>query len=865
MLFDVDEYHHDMSLFHTTLPTHGMSMFMSLRFLYCLQTLMAIVAMFSSLRGGLVADDTTPAANSVANTIAWQDLKSLDILPSQVVGQGLIELRGKDSAFQLIVIGQFQNGSQADLTRAVNYRSTSESVAVISSHGYIEAIGDGECKIEITTPSSIKSEINVRVNNFATDIPIHFANQITPVFTKYGCNSGGCHGKSGGQNGFRLSLLGFEPSDDYQWLVHEGRGRRLFPASPDHSLLLQKAIGKMPHGGGAKMTENSPPYRILRRWIEQGMPRGAADDAIVQSIEIFPKQSRIQKGESQQLSVLAHYSNGTSTDITRMTTFESNDPEMAELTPEGLATFGKIPGTVAVMARFQGQVAVFRATIPLGAPVASLPPAVNLVDKHIFTQLQSLGLPPSNLTDDATFLRRVTVDIAGRLPRIEETEQFLADTSADKRQKLVNQLLDSNDYAANFATKWAAILRNKRNTPDDRWRTYSFHQWLSQRIANNVGMNQMVSELLTASGTPDDNPAVGWYRELTEPEALVEDTAQLFMGQRIGCAKCHHHPQEKWSQADYYSLAAFFTRIGRKGDVRASVTRVVHQVGDASSRHPRTGEALKPRGLGADVAQVDAWQDPREVLANWLTAPENPFFARAVVNRYWKHFFGRGLVEPEDDMRLTNPASHPELLDELAADFVAHGYDVKYLISLLCNSSTYQLSAIPNEFNADDKSSFSRYYPKRLAAEVTLDAVDQITGQATAFSGLPSGTLANSLPDNGFPSYFLTVFGRPEGNSACECERSSEANLAQCLHLINSDEVQKKLRADTGLVAQLGQSKEDINAAIKTLYMRAYSRSPDANEQEIALKYLQSKPDLRAAFEDLAWTLMNTKEFLFNH
>ena len=837
---------------------------MLLRILYRVQALIVVVAISSTINGRCSADDSS-SATLAANAVAWQELKSLELLPNPIAASGTIELRGKDSAFQLIVLGHFQNGSQVDLTRSVTYHSTSESIAQISQNGYIEAVGDGDCKIEILTPATVKAEVTISVKSFASDVPIHFGNQITPIFTKYGCNSGGCHGKSGGQNGFRLSLLGFEPADDYQWLVHEGRGRRLFPASPDHSLLLQKAIGKMPHGGGAKMTENSPPYRILRRWIEQGMPKGSTTDAVVQSIEIFPKQARIQKSESQQLSVLAHYSDGSSTDITRMTTFESNDPEMAELTPEGLATFGKIPGTVAVMARFQGQVAVFRATIPLGAPVASLPPTVNLIDKHVFAQLQSLGLPPSNLTDDATFLRRVTVDIAGRLPRIEETELFLGDTSADKRQKYINQLLESNDYAANFATKWAAILRNKRSTPDDRWRTYSFHQWLYQRIASNVGMNQVVSELLTASGTPDDNPAVGWYRELTEPEALVEDTAQLFMGQRIGCAKCHHHPQEKWSQADYYGLAAFFTRIGRKGDVRASVTRVVHQIGDAASRHPRTGEALKPRGLGAEVAQVDPWQDPREVLAHWLTAPENPFFARAVVNRYWKHFFGRGLVEPEDDMRLTNPASHPELLDELAADFVAHGYDVKYLISLLCNSSAYQLSAIPNEYNADDKSSFSRYYPKRLAAEVTLDAVDQITGQATSFPGLPAGTLANSLPDNGFPSYFLTVFGRPEGNSACECERSSEANLAQCLHLINSDEVQKKLRADTGLVAQLGQSKDDISTAIRSLYMRAYSRPPEASEQEIALRYLQSKPDLRAAFEDLAWTLMNTKEFLFNH
>lgn len=839
------------------------------------KTLRTIMHQFGCLAVGLLAsfvtttvvsaEETAAPAQVQAAPIPLNDVVRLEIQPSFTAESQKLSLRGKDSAFQLIVIGHCADGRQFDVTRSIAYNLAADNIVRVSSSGYIEATGDGETQLELSTPSGLKTALQISVTQFASDVPIHFGNQITPIFTKYGCNGGGCHGKSGGQNGFRLSLLGFEPGDDYQWLVNEGRGRRLFPAAPDHSLLLQKAIGKMPHGGGAKMSEDSPPYRIMRRWIEQGMPQGAATDAVVSAIEIFPKQARLRAGESQQLSVQAHYSDGTTTDITRMTTFESNDPEMAELTPEGLVTLGKIPGTVAVMARFQGQVAVFRAIVPLGAPVASLPPTVNLVDQHIFAQLQSLGLPPSAIADDATFLRRITVDIAGRLPRAEEAEQFLADTSADKRQRYIQLLLDGNDYPANFATKWAAILRNKRNSPDDRWRTYAFHQWLYERISNNVGMNQLVTELLTASGTPEDNPAVGWYKELTEPEALVEDTAQLFLGQRIGCAKCHHHPQEKWSQADYYGLAAFFTRIGRRGDVRASITRVVHQVGEATARHPRTGETLKPRGLGAEPVPVDAWQDPREVLASWLTAPDNPFFAKAVVNRYWKHFFGRGLVEPEDDMRLTNPASHPELLDTLAADFIAHNYDVKHLISLLCNSSTYQLSAIPNEFNVDDKSSFSRYYPKRLAAEVTLDAVDQITGQATVFNGLPAGTLANRLPDNGFPSYFLTVFGRPEGNSACECERSSEANLAQCLHLINSDEVQKKLRADTGLVAQLEKSKDDLQGAIRSLYLRAYSRPPEASETEIAIRYLQSKPDLRAAFEDLAWTLMNTKEFLFNH
>jgi hypothetical protein len=780
---------------------------------------------------------------------------------------GQVTISGRDAGQQLVITGRFTSGQTRDFTRKATYEATPAGVVSVDPTGLITPITEGEATVHITAAAGIDATLRVTVTNLVQDLPINFANQVVPLFTKYSCNGGGCHGKSGGQNGFRLSLLGFEPKEDYEYLVKEGRGRRLFPAAPDQSLLLLKAAARVPHGGGQRIDGDSPAYRLLRRWIEQGMPYGKETDPKVTHIEVLPAERLMEREGTQQIIVIANYSDGSTEDVTRTTQFDSNDAEMAEVSATGLVTTSQLTGSVAVMARYQGHVDVFRATVPLGVNTDKLPAAKNPVDELVYKKLRALGLPSSPICDDTTFLRRVTIDVAGRLPTVEETEQFLADQSASKQDNAINRLLDSADYADYFANKWSAILRNKRRQDIEKNSTFSFHEWIRQSLYENKPYDQFVRELLTASGTPGQNPPVGWYREVKDSSAQLEDTAQLFLGLRIQCARCHHHPFEKWSQQDYYGFAAFFSQVGRKKGLVQNEDRIYHRRGVATAQNPKTGQNVKPTGLGSQPMDLPADRDPRQSMADWMGAKDNPFFSRSLVNRYWKHFFGRGLVDPEDDMRVTNPASNPELLDWLASDFVEHGFDLKHLVRTICSSTTYQLSAEPNDWNQDDKQNFSRYYPKRLNAEVLLDAIDQVTGTQTSFTGVPAGTRAVQLPDTGFNSYFLTVFGRPEGSSACECERSSEANLAQSLHLLNSSEIQGKLTSASGSAARLaGDNSRSHEAKIRELYLLAFSRVPSADEMTIALAHIQkNEKDPKRAYEDIVWALVNTKEFLFNH
>jgi hypothetical protein len=811
------------------------------------------------------AQEAAPARPAAPGLGDPGQLQSVAVESGRVV-DGAFQLAGRDAAQQLVVTGEYSTGQQRDLTRSVKYTTQPEGIVVVDATGYVTPLAEGEATIQVAAESGPSSEVKVKVTNLIQDTPVNFANQITPLFTKYSCNGGGCHGKSGGQNGFRLSLLGFEPSEDYEWLVKEGRGRRIFPAAPDQSLLLLKATARLPHGGGQRIEYDSPAYRIMRKWVEQGMPYGKETDPAVTSIEVQPRERLMEREQSQQIVVIAHYSDGSTEDVTRTTSFDSNDGEMAEVSVTGLVTTGQLTGSVAVMARYQGHVDVFRATVPLGVPTDSLPPGKNLVDTHVFDKLTALGLPSSTVCDDATFLRRVSVDLAGRLPSLEESEVFLADQDPNKRENLVNRLLDSTDHADYFANKWSSILRNKRRQENEKTATYSFHHWIRNSLYENKPYDEFVREILTASGQPGENPAVGWYREVKDMSAQVEDTAQLFLGLRIQCAKCHHHPFEKWSQEDYYGFAAFFSRVGRKKGLGTD-DRIFHQRGVAQAEHPKTKAQVKPTGLGSETLELPPDADPRHAMVDWMADPANPFFARSLVNRYWKHFFGRGLVDPEDDMRVTNPATNPQLLDALAGDFIDHKFDMKHLLRTICTSTTYQLSAEPNEWNQDDKQNFSRFYPRRLNAEVLLDAIDQVTGTGTSFGGVPQGTRAVQLPDNGFNSYFLTVFGRPEASSACECERSSEANLAQSLHLLNSAEIQGKLTNGAGKAATLAADKDRPHEAkIRDLYLLAFSREPRPEELTVAITHInKNEEDPKRAYEDIVWALINTKEFLFNH
>jgi hypothetical protein len=774
-------------------------------------------------------------------------------------------IAGRDGMQQLVVTFSDDQGASRDVTREVSYQVEPADRVHVDAAGQVTPRAEGMATITATHPDAGTATIQIEVRHYEEDLPLNFANEVVPLFTKHGCNGGGCHGKSSGQNGFKLSLLGFEPLEDFEFLTKEARGRRLFPAAPERSLLLLKATAQVPHGGGQRLELDSAPYRVMHRWISQGMPLGSDADPVPVGIEVFPKTRVMRPGGTQQLVVIAHYSDGSTRDVTRMARLESNDAEMAEVSPTGWVATHEQSGMVAVMCTFQGHVDVFRATLPLGQEVTNLPAPSNYVDDLVYAQLQRLGLPPSPVCDDATFLRRATISIAGRVPTLEEATQFAADQAADKRVRLVNRLIDSTDYADHFATKWAAILRNKRSSDDDKRSTYAFYNWIRDSLHENRPYDQFVREIITASGDVSLNPPVAWYRELREQSALVEDTAQLFLGMRIQCARCHHHPFEKWSQRDYHSLSAFYSRIGRKPTDQPRQDQIFHQRGAAVATNPKTGENLVPAGLDSGPEAISPLDDPRDVLADWMTKPENPFFAKALVNRYWKHFFGRGLIDPEDDMRVTNPASNPELLHGLAKDFVDHGFDLKYLVRTICTSTTFQLSAEPNEFNQNDKQNYSRFYPRRLDAEILLDAIDQVTAVPTDFPGVPTGTRAIQLPDNGFNSYFLTVFGRPEASSACECERSTDASLAQSLHLLNSKDILGKVSADNGLAAQLGSDSAAFDARIQRLYLLAFARRPDADELKIAREYVESKESSREAFEDIVWALINTKEFLFNH
>jgi len=704
--------------------------------------------------------------------------------------------------------------------------------------------------------------------------PVDFNNQVVPILTKHGCNGGGCHGKSGGQNGFRLSLLGFEPGEDHEHLVHEARGRRVSVVAPELSLLLLKATATVPHGGGRLIEPGSPSYSVIVRWIAEGAKPGDPKAPRVARIEVEPADRVMRPGDLQQLRVLAHLTDGSTDDVTGLAQFEVNAPDLAVVDAAGLVSAAARgegsprSGSAAVMVRYQSQVAVFRATLPLESEAVALPSPESFVrtfvDTHVLERLRALRLPPSPTCDDATFLRRVTIDIAGRLPTVEESRAFLADTAPDRRDRLVDRLLDSPDYADYFANKWSAILRNKRtNDMLHRHGSYSFHEWIRASLADNMPYSQFVREIITATGEVGDNPAVVWYRQVADINQQVEDASQLFLGLRLQCARCHHHPFEKWGTEDYFQFAAFFSRLGRKKGLQPGEDRIFHNRGEPQAAGPKG--VHKPVVLGGAAERVPADVDPRGRLADWMTGGDNPFFARSLVNRYWKHFLGRGLVEPEDDMRMTNPPTNPALLDALADHFVAHGYDLKDLIRVICRSTTYQLASEPNEWNAEDRQSCSRFAPRRLPAEVALDAIDQLTEKPTQFGGVLPGTRAVQLPDPNFNNYFLTVFGRPNGDSACECERGNEANLAQSLHLINSADILGKL--STSRAARLAADAGRPNAAkIDELYLVAFSRPAGQPERDAIEAYLAAHAaDLPAAWEDVIWSVLNTKEFLFNH
>ncbi len=811
------------------------------------------------------------AAQEVAPLPKPADIKTLSVKPEAVT------LPGDDASTQLIVTATLNDGRVIDLTTDSKFAVTDAKLATVSEGGRVLPKGNGATDLTVSFGDKT-AKVPVSVKFVGETRPINFGNQVVPVFTKLGCNSGGCHGKQSGQNGFRLSLLGFDPEFDYGTLVKEGRGRRLMPASPDESLFLLKGTGAMPHGGGRKLEPASDEYKVVRRWIAAGMPYGDEKDATVTKISIFPDARVMTRQAKQQLAVLAHYSDGTTEDVTRRAQFETNDGEVASVDGTGLVRTLALSGQAAVMARYLGKVSVFRAVVPLGVKTPDWTFAgKTVVDEHTTRKWKELGLVPSELSTDEVFVRRIYLDLCGTLPTPKQATDFLADKTADKRDKLIDTLLDSPEYAYYFANKWADVLRVKRRGEASRAQgTFAFHGWIREAVASDLPYSEFARAVIGATGDEAKNPPTVWFKELEKPEQFVDDTAQVFLGQRLACAQCHHHPYEKWSQEDYWGLAAFFGRVGKKdipkagGSGNGNDGKLIYTKSSGTVNNKRTGKVALPKPLDGEPMEISADDDPRVKLIDWMTNPTNPFFAKAVANRYWAHFLGRGIVDPLDDMRVTNPPTNPELLDALAKNLTDNKYSLKALIKTICKSRTYQLSAVPNEFNKSDKHAYARYYPKRMQAEVLLDAVNQVADSPTNFSGLPKDKngprKAVQLPDESFGCYFLDVFGRPQRISACECERVSEANLAQALHLLNSDEVQGKVAGGGRTAAMMkAEDKRTDVEKVEELFLWAFGRKPTENDVKVALAHIaKHEKNKKTAYENILWALLNTKEFQFN-
>lgn len=724
--------------------------------------------------------------------------------------------------------------------------------------------------------------LTLRVSSAET-LPVSFRNDVMAILTRHACNSGGCHGKSTGQNGFRLSLLGFEPDVDYRGLVLEGRGRRVFAGSADGSLLLAKASGRVPHGGGTRIDSVSEDYRVLRDWIRNGAPDSRPDEPQLERITVEPTHAVLSMSSESDLKVTAHYSDGRKQDVTSRSLFESNAPEIGEVNSRARVKTAERGGLFAVMVRFGREIAVFQGTVPfphkseLNFESALAAARVNEegVDRHLIEQWKKLSVAPSPVTDDASYIRRATIDICGTLPTPQEVTAYVEDSSIAKKQELIDRLLDRPEHASYFALKWADILQNRGRSYSSRRQregTTLLTGWVRDAIAENKPYDQFVSEILTATGSQQRNPPTVWYRSVRTTQDYVESVAQAFLGVRIQCAQCHHHPAERWSQADYYSFAANFSRVGRKSgfaDAEVPTSEVIFLKDRGEVVHPRSGDVMSPRPLGGPDFELSRYDDPRRALAQWMTSPTNPFFARTMANRMWGHFLGRGIVHPIDDSRSTNPPSNPALLDALADEFVDCGYDVRHLIRVITASAAYGVSSEPTSENKDDIQSFSRFPLRRLSAEVLLDGISQVLEVPTEFAGgpgkFPAGTRAIELPDENVPISFLDAFGRPGRTSACECERSDDPALAQALELVNSTEIQKKLTANDGYIARLGANDQSHAGNVREIFLKVFAREPRDVELQAAREFLESEPERVEAYRTLLWSLLATNEFMFNH
>jgi len=789
-----------------------------------------------------------------------------------IVTPETVTLQGRRAAQQLLVSGQYADGSVRDLTHAVTVQVEPGGIVEVQEGLFLRPRQNGSATLVIHAASQTV-RVPITVEGMEQNKPVSFRRDVIAALNVGGCNMGACHGTPSGKNGFRLSLRGDDPRFDYLQLTREQFGRRTGRHNAEQSLIFLKGVGRVPHEGGQRFSPSSLAAEMLLAWLSEGLQDDPPDLPPLQQVQVHPGP-RVQTAPArwQQLAVVARFADGQTRDVTRLSNYSSSDPSIADVSAEGLVEF-KRSGEVAILVRYLEQLVSIRLTYlePKEGYRWSHPPEHNFIDKHVYAKLRQMNLLPSELCSDGDFVRRVYLDVLGRLPTVAETQAFLQDRDPRKREKLIDQLVEMPEFADFWALKWADVLRSSRKTIQLKG-SHGMQAWLRSHLLRNTPWDEVVRELLTASGNTFSNPPANYYRVARDPQSLAETTAQLFFGIRLQCAKCHNHPFERWTQDDYYGFAAWFARVklrpepvlgGPPDGPAAAEVVFVERSGEVTQ--PRSGRVMKPRFLGVGEKEADPNQDRRAILAAWLTAPDNPFFAKSVVNRVWFHLMGKGIVDPVDDFRDSNPPSNEELLNALAADFVAHKYDLKHLIRTILKSRTYQLSVQPNEYNAEDDKYFSKAVTKLLTAEQLLDALCDLTGVPEKFNGLPLGTRAVQLPDGEVNHPFLKAFGQPARELACECERESEGNLGQALQLINGPTVNEKVRNPNNRLGKLLGANASDQAILDELYLAAYSRLPTPEERSQVQEHLRKNPDRRKAWEDVLWAIINTREFLFRH
>lgn len=804
-----------------------------------------------------------------------------------------------EASLQLLVSQLAADGRNVDLTRLAKYRSENDKIARVDELGLITPVADGETAVVVEHAGG-STRVSVTVKGIAQATPLSFSRDVIPILTKATCNMGGCHGKAEGQNGFKLTVFGFDPRADHDAITKEGRGRRISLAAPEQSLLLRKGLAIVPHGGGLRFEEGSVRHRRLLRWIREGAEYGTDEAPTLTRIEVEPTEQVLLAKGVQQLRVWAIDSDGSRRDVTTEAEYESNASPIAAVDGRGFIQATEIAGEAAVLARYLGQVTVCRITIPQPGVKFARPPEHNFIDKLAWDKLQRLGIEPSELCDDATFLRRAYLDVIGMLPTAAEAKAFLADATPNKRALLVDKLLERPEYADYWTMRFSDLLRvdQSKITPQG---SVAFTRWLHRQFTENRPYDVFVRELITAKGNVKAEGPAAFYKALDTPEIAARNVSQVFLGIRLECAQCHHHPSDRWGQEDYFALAGMFSGVSRKKtpDGGEAVVPVVAK----DLKHPRTNEFVQMRPLGVTPkprvievppappppmldakgkpvkapkpkpvpknfvpeSAISEAVDPRVELADWMIAPDNQYFAATMANRLWAHYFGRGLVEPIDDLRLTNPASNEPLLNELAKHLRDRKYDLKAFTRTLLNSRLYQLSSNSTPSNAADEQNFSHASYKAVPAEVLLDAIGQATGTPEVFNGWPEGYRAVQIWDNKLPHYFFRIFGRPVRATVCECERSNEPSISQALHLMNSPEIMAKIRSRTGHAPVAAKQPMSPAETLDHLYLTVLARYPRPEEKEQLLPVFAEETDRRAACEDIVWVLLNSKEFLYNH